>query len=78
MLVVINLDPLNTQAGWVELPLGDWGLSGPIQVHDQIRDMRYIWSEGFNYVELNPYAMPVHVFRIRRRVRDERGFEYYS
>ena len=78
VLVVISLDPLNTQAGWVELPLGDWGLSGPVQVHDQIRDIRYIWSEGFNYVELNPYAMPVHVFRIRRRMRDERGFEFYS
>lgn len=78
VLVVINLDPLNTQSGWVELPLADWGLSGPVQMHDQISDVRYTWNDGFNYVELNPYAMPVHVFRLRRRVRDDRGFEFYS
>jgi starch synthase (maltosyl-transferring) len=77
VLTVVSLDPLNTQAGWVELPLAEWGIAGPVQVHDQIGDARYIWNDGFNYVELNPQGMPLHVFRLRRRARDSRGFEYY-
>ncbi|WP_238613429.1 alpha-1,4-glucan--maltose-1-phosphate maltosyltransferase [Candidatus Oscillochloris fontis] len=78
VLVVISLDPVNLQSAWVELPLADWGLSSPVQMHDLLSDQRYIWNDGFNYVELNPYAMPVHIFRLRRRVRDEHGFEFYS
>ena len=30
-----------------------------------------------NYVELDPDAMPAHVFAIRRRVRTERDFDYF-
>ncbi len=77
VLVVINLDPLRTQSGWVEAPLDDWG-GGSVQVHDQISDARYVWNNAFNYVELNPLQMPVHIFTLRRRVRDNRGFEYYA
>jgi starch synthase (maltosyl-transferring) len=78
VLVVVNLDPLHTQSGWVEVPLDEWGGGGSFQVHDQLTDARYIWSNQFNYVELNPHQMPVHVFVIRRRVRDNRGFEYFA
>lgn len=77
ILVIVNLDPLSTQAGWVGLPLAEWGIEGSFQVHDQISDARYIWSGEFNYVELSP-QMPVHVFKVRRRMQDERGFEYYA
>lgn len=78
VLTVVNLDPNTTQSGWVQLPLAEWEIEGDFQVHDLLSDARYIWRGEFNYVELNPQALPVHLFVIRRRVRDERGFEYYA
>ncbi len=37
----------------------------------------YLWNGSFNYVELNPGVMPVHIFRIRKKVRTERDFDYF-
>ncbi len=78
VLVVVNLDPTNTQAGWVQIPTAEWGLEGSYQAHDLISDQRFLWGGEFNYVELNPHVMPVHILRIRRRVRDATGFEYFA
>lgn len=79
ILVVVNLDPHHTQAGWVELSLAELGLDlqEPYQVHDLVSDDRYLWHGSRNYVELNPYVVPAHIFRIRRRVHKEHDFEYY-
>jgi starch synthase (maltosyl-transferring) len=79
ILTVVNLDPHHTQTGWVELPLKDFQLSPdqPFQVHDLIRDTRYLWNGARNYVELSPQTVPAHIFRIRRKVRTERDFDYY-
>ncbi|MBI1918426.1 MAG: alpha-1,4-glucan--maltose-1-phosphate maltosyltransferase [Planctomycetes bacterium] len=79
IVVVVNLDPYHTQAGWVELPLDQLGLDWhqPYQLHELLGEARYLWQGPRNYVELNPQVVPAHVFRIRRRVRTERDFEYY-
>ena len=79
MAAIVNLDPYHTQSGWVELPLDQLGLGGdqPYQLHDLLSDARYLWHGERNYVELNPQVVPAHVFRLRRRVRSERDFEYY-
>ena len=79
ILVVVNLNPHHTQGGWLELPLQDLGLDPlqPYQVHDLLGDARFLWHGPRNYVELNPHVVPAHVFRIRRRVRTERDFDYY-
>jgi starch synthase (maltosyl-transferring) len=79
VLTVVNLDPHHTQAGWLSVPLDafDLDLHQPYQVHDLLGDARYLWQGPRNYVELNPQVVPAHVFRIRRRVRTERDFEYY-
>ena len=79
VLVVVNLDPNYTQSGWVELPLEELGLEGqqPFQVHDALTDTRYLWHGPRNYVELNPHAIPAHIFRVRRRVRTERDYDYF-
>jgi starch synthase (maltosyl-transferring) len=63
----------------VELPLEQFGLDShqPYQLHDLLSDARYLWQGPRNYVELNPQVVPAHIFRIRRRVRSERDFEYY-
>jgi starch synthase (maltosyl-transferring) len=79
VLVVVNLDPYHTQSGWIEFPLGELGIDPqkPYQMHDLLSDARYLWQGPRNYVELNPQIVPAHVFRMRRRVRTERDFDYY-
>jgi starch synthase (maltosyl-transferring) len=79
IVVVVNLDPHHTHAGWVELPLSDLELDprGPYQVHDFLSDAQYLWHGPRNYVELNPDIVPAHIFHLRRRVRTERDFDYY-
>jgi starch synthase (maltosyl-transferring) len=77
VVVVVNLDPVNVQAGYLQLPVAEWGLEGSYQAHDLISEARFLWSGEYNYVELRP-EMPVHILRIRRRVRDASGFEYYA
>jgi starch synthase (maltosyl-transferring) len=79
ILVVVNLDPHHTQSGWIELSPEalDVPLDGHCQVHDLLSDSRYLWHGRRNFVELNPSAVPAHIFRVRRRVRTERDFEYY-
>src|SRR5439155_7062526 len=77
ILVVVNLDPHATQAGWVELPLDDLGIepSQTFQVHDLVTEARFMWRGPYNYVELDPNVIPAHVPRIRQRVRTELDFE---
>jgi starch synthase (maltosyl-transferring) len=79
VLTVVNLDPHHTQSGWVELALEQFDLDGrqTYQVHDLLGDARYLWQGQRNYVELNPHVTPAHIFRVRRRMRTERDFEYY-
>lgn len=79
ILAVVNLDPHHTQSGWLELPLEQLGIDAhqPFQVHDLLDDGRYIWNGPRNYVELNPHKLPAHIFRVRRRVRTERDFDYF-
>ena len=66
ILVVVNLDPRRTQAGWVsvalkELTLGD---NEAYQVHDLLTDARYIWRGSRNFVQLDPSILPAHIFRV--------------
>jgi starch synthase (maltosyl-transferring) len=79
IVCVVNLDPHHTQTGWVEVPLADLGMDEqqPYQMHDLLRNARYLWHGRHNYVSLDPAAGPAHVFRMRRRVRTEHDFEYY-
>ncbi len=79
VLVVVNLDPFHVQAGWVELDFSKLGLDArePFQVHDQLADKRYLWQGTKNYVELSPVEIPAHIFRVMRRIRTEKDFDYY-
>ncbi len=79
ILGVVNLDPHHRQSGWVDLPLQDLGLEPdiPYQVHDLLSDARFIWHGARNYVELDPYVVPAHIFLVRRQAGTEREFSYY-
>jgi starch synthase (maltosyl-transferring) len=80
ILVVVNLDPHHTQSGWVDLSLETLGFDydQAYQVHDLLSGSRYPWRGPRNYVELDPRLVPAHVFRMRRRVRTERDFDYFA
>jgi starch synthase (maltosyl-transferring) len=79
IIVIVNLDPHYKQSGWIELPLDDFQLAShqPYQVHDLLTDARYLWHGARNYIELNPSVLPAHIFKVRRRVRTERDFDYF-
>ena len=79
MLVIVNLDPHHAQSGWVDVPLEDLGLDArqPFQVHDLLSDARYLWHGARSFVALDPAVVPAHVFRVRRRLRTERDFDYF-
>lgn len=79
LVMVANLDPHNVQAGWIELPLDKFGLpeDSSFQAHDLLSGARYLWQGARNFVRLDPQASPVHILRLRRRLRSERDFDYF-
>lgn len=79
IIVIVNLDCLHTQTGWVHLDLGSLGLDEDhaFQAHDLLGDGRFLWQGSPNYVELTPESLPAHILRMRRRIRTERDFDYY-
>ena len=38
---------------------------------------RYLWHGARSFVALDPAVLPAHVFRVRRRLRTERDFDYF-
>jgi starch synthase (maltosyl-transferring) len=79
ILTAVNLDPHHTHSGWIQLPLAEMNLDPhqAFQVHDLISGARYLWHGSANYLELNPQSTPVHIFRLRRKVRTEQDFDYF-
>jgi starch synthase (maltosyl-transferring) len=81
VIAAVNLDPYHTHSAWVRLPLEELGLSvgadQAFQVHELIGDARYLWHGPSNFVQLDPSASPAQIFRVRRKVKTERDFDYY-
>lgn len=79
VLCVVNLDPRNAQSGWLNLPLGVLGLddASPYLVKDMLADGRYLWRGERNYVRLEPWVCPAHIFHISKEHRREHNFEYF-
>jgi starch synthase (maltosyl-transferring) len=66
ILVAINLDPTQEQAGWIDLDLKQLAIprDGNFEIEDLLTGTRYQWHDRSNYVALRPDIMPAHVFRI--------------
>ena len=79
IVVAVNLDADNAHGAWLDLDLEALGLEAErtYQVHDLLSNARYSWRGGRNYVQINPHTVPALIFRIRRRVRTEKDFEYF-
>ncbi|MGY1747310.1 alpha-1,4-glucan--maltose-1-phosphate maltosyltransferase [Blastococcus sp. SYSU D00695] len=65
VLVVVALESHNRQIGTTALDLGALGLDWHerFTVHDELSGATYDWGQ-FNYVELDPYHEPAHVFSV--------------
>jgi starch synthase (maltosyl-transferring) len=79
VLTVVNLDPHHTQSGWLELPIDRLGIEPdrPYQMHDLLTGARFLWHGRRNFVQLDPHHVPVHILRLRRRLRTEHDFDYF-
>ena len=79
ILVVVNLDPHHSQAGFLELPLAELGLDPhhSYQMHDLLTDSRYLWNGERNYVELHPEKLNAHIFALRRRAHTEKDVPFF-
>ncbi len=79
VLVVVNVDPHYAQSGWVSIDLRSLGLPAEttFQMDDLLSGARFLWRGARNFVSLDPQHSPAHIFRVRRRVRTERDFDYF-
>jgi starch synthase (maltosyl-transferring) len=67
VLVVANLDPVNLQHGFVQLPVAAWGLHAEsvLDVFDLLSGEHYHWRGDRNYVRLWPETRVAHVLEVR-------------
>lgn len=79
VLVIVNIDPYQTQGGWLHLLPEDLGLPAdrPYHVHDLLGGERYMWHGARNFVQLDPHVLPAHVFCVERMTRSEKDYEYF-
>jgi starch synthase (maltosyl-transferring) len=65
-LIVVNLDANGKQSGFVQLPKNRLKLGDRInlKLHDLITDEHFTWTQEWCYVELDPYRMPFHIFKV--------------
>jgi len=67
ILIVVNLNPYSTQAGWIDFPAQDFHLDPGqgFEIHDILANGRFTWYGTHNYVELHPDVMPAHLLVLR-------------
>ncbi len=65
-VVVVSLDPLYPQSGFINIDLESLGLQpgASYEAHDLLNDAKYTWGAR-NYVSLEPTKMPAHILRVR-------------
>ena len=59
IVVIVNLDCVRAQTGWVELDLSSLGLDADqsFRVHDLLGQGEYLWHGSRNYVALTPFRI---------------------
>lgn len=66
LIIVVNLDSLNTQSANVHIPMHLLGRDDyRYEVEDLLSGAQYTWIGENNFVELHPHEMPGHVFRVK-------------
>lgn len=67
LLIIISLDPHQSQNGYVQLPLEELKIYAGYHLHlkDLVTANQYTWYDEWNYVQLNP-DLPFHIFQISK------------
>lgn len=63
VLMVVNLDPVRMQHGWIDVPAGTLGANGddPFELRDLLTDETFTWQGDRHYVRLDPADGPAHI-----------------
>ncbi|ADW69906.1 alpha-1,4-glucan--maltose-1-phosphate maltosyltransferase [Granulicella tundricola] len=71
ILVAINLDVTQEQAGWIDLDLKRLNIphNENFDIEDLLTGVHYQWHDRSNYVALRPEVQPAHIFRITRQAK---------
>jgi starch synthase (maltosyl-transferring) len=71
VLVVVNLDAVNRQMGFVDVDLEPLGLpyGASYEVTDQLSGATFQWHANRNFVDLGPDVFPGHIFVVRGGTR---------
>ena len=66
VLVVVNMDPSHTQSGWVTMDVEHSAIPAraPYEVLDLLSDRTYTWTGPRNFVSLDPFEHPAHIFNV--------------
>jgi starch synthase (maltosyl-transferring) len=66
ILMIVNLDQHGRQSGYVQIPLSKLKIRDRVnlKVYDLITEEHYTWTQEWNYVELDPYKLPFHLFKL--------------
>lgn len=66
LLIIVNTDAYSRRAGMVQVPIWQLGIGAgqDYTVRDLLTGASYTWRDEWNYVELDPYVLPMHLFRI--------------
>ncbi|AMV19242.1 Alpha-1,4-glucan:maltose-1-phosphate maltosyltransferase 2 [Planctomyces sp. SH-PL14] len=80
VFVVVSDDPHRPQAGRIQVPLTEWGLSpeDTFQMEDLLTGAHFLWRGEWNDVILDPYSTAAHILRLRRKMRTEHDFDYFA
>jgi starch synthase (maltosyl-transferring) len=68
IMTVVNVDPHNTHAGLISVPIESLGLSADdyYEVEDLLSKKTFAWQGEWNYVELDPAVTPAHILRVKK------------
>jgi starch synthase (maltosyl-transferring) len=68
VVAVVNIDPRQTHAAEIALPLEDWNIDAaePYRVRDLLTGISYLWRGSRQFVELNPNIAPGHLFALEK------------
>lgn len=79
LLVVVTLDPFQSQTGELALPLEVLGLEEgrPFLLADELSGERFIWHGRRPMLELNPHTQPARILSLKRTLKREHDFDYF-
>lgn len=77
IMVIVNLDPYNTQESFVQVPHHAFGIgaSENYTVTDLLSGQTFIWRGAQNFVKLDPYIEPAHIFKVTKWKHYEEDYQ---